>query len=130
MFGVSLSELGLILLVAIFFIGPKELPTVIRAFQGFRKKLLELRDEFTSVYKDVLKEMPIDELKQEAQSLNQKLQTIIDLEGNEQEAYDVEEVLKDVEASKKNKPQEPVVDVSPEFRNTQTKDPYVKNTET
>ncbi|MBL0318711.1 MAG: hypothetical protein IPP74_05405 [Alphaproteobacteria bacterium] len=100
MFGISFSEFGLIALVAIIFIGPKELPGVIRAFRVFKAKLIAVQREFTDGYHEMLKDLHIDDLKEEVTKVNSHLHTIIDLEGKEQKAYNVEDVFKDLATTK------------------------------
>ncbi len=100
MFGISFSEFGLIAMVAIIFIGPKELPSVIKAFRVFKSKLVAFQKEFTDGYHEILKDLNIDDLKDEVSKINTQLQTIIDLEGKEQKAYNVDEVFKDINTMK------------------------------
>ena len=56
MFDFSLAELGLIVVVAVIFIGPEELPVVIRhiskALRGIRGLAKELREAFDDLSKD------------------------------------------------------------------------------
>lgn len=56
MFDFSLAELGLIVVVAVIFIGPEELPVVIRTIskglRGIRSLSKELRDAFEDLSKE------------------------------------------------------------------------------
>lgn len=91
MFNIGLSELLLIAVVALVFIGPKELPVVMRQVVKFFRELQRLGDDVRKQVDDVVRESGLD------------TSTIIDLEGKPQQAYDV----KDLEALSARKPAPP-----------------------
>ncbi len=85
MLDVGFSELLLIAVAAIVFVGPKDLPVVIRHVAKFMR---ELRGLFSSIRKhmnQLVDEAGIDDLTRD-------MTTIIDLEGKPQKAYKVEEL--------------------------------------
>ncbi len=85
MLDVGFSELLLIAVVAIVFVGPKDLPVVIRHVAKFVR---ELRGLFSGIKKQMnalVDEAGVADLKHE-------MTTIIDLEGKPQQAYKVEEL--------------------------------------
>ncbi|MES2678173.1 MAG: twin-arginine translocase TatA/TatE family subunit [Pseudomonadota bacterium] len=103
MFGISLGEFLLILVIAILVIGPKDLPEVarylIRAIAKTKQLIAKAKAEL-----DVLgKEIGIDEIKNEIaiELANEKTRiesevtTIIDLYGNEHQVSDLSEIRKD-----------------------------------
>lgn len=87
MFDIGLSELLLIAVVGLIVIDPEDLPAVMRhvvrisrdlrgAYGGIRRHMAQLADE-----------AGIDELKQNLTT------TIIDLDGNQQKAYDISDIV-------------------------------------
>lgn len=86
MFGLSFAETAIILLVAIVAIGPKELPTVIRAVARTLGQVREIGREFRKNFDELAEEAEIKELRDD---LMTPMPTIIDLEGNEQRTYDI-----------------------------------------
>ena len=87
MFGLSLAETAVILLVAVVCIGPKELPTVIRAITRLFSQFRNLAGEFRRNFDELAKEVELDSLKEDFDSVMQPV--IIDLEGREQKTYDI-----------------------------------------
>lgn len=87
MFGLSLAETVLILLVAVVVIGPKELPTVIRAVMRTLAQLKNISSEFRKNFDDLAREAELDAIKEDFL----RTPDIIDLEGNLQRTYDINE---------------------------------------
>ena len=85
MLDIGFSELLLIAVAALVFVGPKDLPVVIRAVAKFAR-------EVRSFYLGAKKHMV--QLADEAglSDIHQEMTTIIDLEGKPQQAYKVEEL--------------------------------------
>ncbi len=89
MLELSLAELAFIGLIALIFIGPKELPAAMR---GVAKALRFAKDTSGEIRKSVhgmLEEVGMDDVKRE---LEEDVQYIQDLEGNYQRVYDVSEI--------------------------------------
>lgn len=85
MLDIGFSELLLIVVVAIIFVGPKDLPVVVRYIARI---LHDLRSFFHGVkrqFNAIVEEAGIAEMKDQ-------MTTIIDLEGKAQIAYDVNEL--------------------------------------
>ncbi len=87
MFDLSLAEVALIVVVAVIFIGPKELPVVIRAVA---KALRALR----GLYNDIRR--AFDELARESglQDIENDIKLIRGDDGKMYEAYDVTKIAK------------------------------------
>lgn len=85
MLDIGFSELLLIIVAAIVFVGPKDLPVVVRAVAKFMR---ELRAFYVGAREQAMK------LAEEAglHDLQQNMTTIIDLDGKPQRAYDVREL--------------------------------------
>ena len=65
MFDIGWDELFLIGLVALVVIGPKELPTVLRALGQWIAKARSLAGEFRSHVDDMIRESGVDDMKRE-----------------------------------------------------------------
>lgn len=86
MLNVGFSELLLVVVAALLLIRPKDYPAVIRSIAKVIRQLRELVDGVKGQVDGVLKDSGIHEFKAQTR-------TIIDLEGKEQVAYDVNEIL-------------------------------------
>ena len=86
MFNISLSELGVAGVIAILILGPKEFKNVIRYLKYFIAKLKNYVSHYIS---------PIDH---ELESFKKH---IIDLDGKEQETYDISDIIKKVPHEKR-----------------------------
>ena len=89
MFDFSWAEIIVVALVGLLLIGPDELPSVIRSCKNVIKKVKEIGSDFTS---SILE--------------SDEIRTIIDLEGNEQETYDMSDIMGEIEKAKP-KPKNP-----------------------
>lgn len=98
MFGLSFAEMAVIIMVAIVVVGPKELPTVIRAVMRMMGQLRELGAEFRKNFDELAEEAKLKELQNDLTAMP----TIIDLEGNERPTYDISGELE--ADSKRRKP--------------------------
>jgi len=88
MFDISLGELILVVLVAVVFIGPKELPTVIRAIAKTLRMLKHLSNEVRKTFDDLAKESGI---KDEMDKMDHEIRMIKGDDGNWYEAYQPKE---------------------------------------
>lgn len=86
MLNVGFSELLLVVVAALLLIRPKDYPTVIRAFAKLARQCRELIDGVKGQVDTVLNDSGINEFKASTR-------TIIDLDGKEQVAYDVNDIL-------------------------------------
>jgi len=84
MFDLSLAEILLIVVVAVVFIGPKELPTVIRAVAKAMRGIKGLTREIRKTFDDLAQESG---LKEEAQAFDHEIRMIQGDDGNWYESY-------------------------------------------
>lgn len=89
MFGLSLAETAIILLVGVLVIGPKELPTVVRAIARVMAQLRNITSEFREQFDELAKEAELQALKEDLLKDATPMPTLIDLEGKEQPVYDI-----------------------------------------
>ncbi len=68
MFDFAWSEIGLIVLVAVVVLGPKELPQAMRTLGRFTRQARKLAGEFQTHVNDLIREAEIDDIKK---SVNQ-----------------------------------------------------------
>jgi sec-independent protein translocase protein TatB len=93
MFGLSFAEMAIVMVMALIVIGPKELPTVIRAILRTVGQLRELGTEFRKNFDELAEEAKLKDLHDELQNDLTRMPTIIDMEGNEQRTYDIADDL-------------------------------------
>ncbi len=86
MLNIGFSELLLVVVAALLLIRPKDYPLVIKSLAKVYRQLRELIDGVKSQVDDVMKDSGIHEFRQQTR-------TIIDLDGKEQVAYDVNDIL-------------------------------------
>lgn len=98
MFDISLAELLLIVVVAVVFIGPKDLPVVIKAIAKMLHTLRSFTNEIKQAFDDLAKEAGVDEVKK---TLETEMQMIKGDDGNMYESYHVPKL----EEKKHDKPE-------------------------
>lgn len=99
MFGLSWTEIFIILMVALLVMKPGDIPPAVRAVRGFFHKCKELQKEISSSFMEVVDQPEFHDLKKEAQAINKDIEYIVDMEGNLQETYDVKELLERKQAT-------------------------------
>lgn len=99
MFDFSFSELSLVMAVALVLIGPEELPGIIRTVRNTTRKSRKLFKEFTN---SIMEMDEINSLQDEVKKLNNDIKRIVDLDGNLQEAYDITEIMPEIEKAKRS----------------------------
>lgn len=92
MFDLSLTELALIVVVAVVFIGPKELPAVIRAIAKAMKNLRGLARDIRGAFDDLAKESGVKAITDEFES---DVRMIKGDDGKWYESYDLPENRKE-----------------------------------
>lgn len=85
MLDIGFSEFLLIAVVALVFIGPKDLPVVLRHIMKFVREMRGIYGGLKQQMNKVIEEAGLDDLKHD-------VTTIIDLEGKPQKAYNVKEL--------------------------------------
>ena len=89
MLELSLAELAFIGLIALIFIGPQELPDVLRGVMRFVRSLRGMVAEVKGSVAELVDETGVKEVREE---LEEEAKYIEDLEGNMQRIYDVSEI--------------------------------------
>lgn len=69
MFGFSWSEIGLIIVVALLFIGPKDLPVAIRTVTGLMRKARGMASEFQGHLDELVREADLQDVRTEMRKL-------------------------------------------------------------
>ncbi len=73
MFGVDTSELLLIAVVALLFIGPKELPAAMRTVGGWVGKVRGMARHFTSGVEAIIRESELEEMEKKWREENERI---------------------------------------------------------
>lgn len=93
MFDLSWTEIILVIGVGLFVLKPEDLREILKFFRKAKKTIANLSKEVSNAINE------IDGIKETKDEIN-NLRTIIDLDGNPQEAYDVAEARALVEQAK------------------------------
>lgn len=93
MFGLSWTEIFVILVIALLVMKPEDIPPMIRAVRGFFHKCKELQQEISGSLMEVIDQPEIHDLKKEVQAVNRDIEYIADMEGNLQETYNIKDLL-------------------------------------
>jgi Tat protein translocase TatB subunit len=91
MFDLSLAELLLIVVVAVVFIGPKDLPIVVRAVAKFMANLRGFSHEIKEAFDDLAKESGVSDIKE---TMDAEMRMIKGDDGKMYESYHVPSVEK------------------------------------
>ena len=78
MFDISWSELLLIAVVALVFIGPKELPGVLRTIGQWTGKIRRMASEFQDQFREAIREAEVADLKKDIDEATSNLKTGLD----------------------------------------------------
>jgi sec-independent protein translocase protein TatB len=73
MFGVGTHELLLVAVLALLFIGPKELPTAMRMVGRWIGKVRGMARQFTSGFEEVIREAELEELERKWREENDRI---------------------------------------------------------
>ena len=68
MFDIGWTEMALVALVALFVVGPKELPHLLYKLAGYWKKVRGMAREFQSGIDDIIREAELDDLRKQVSS--------------------------------------------------------------
>ncbi len=74
MFDIGWSELLVIAVIAVIFVGPKDLPRMLRAFGKTMGKMRRMAGDFQRQFNDALKEAELDEIKKSVESVGKDTQ--------------------------------------------------------
>lgn len=89
MFDFSLAELLLVIVVGVVFIGPKDLPVVIKAVSKAMRTLRDFSHEVKQAFEDISRESGLQETKQ---ALETEMRLIKGDDGKYYEAYDIKHI--------------------------------------
>lgn len=92
MLGLSWAEIFVIVIIAVIFIGPKDLPEVLRGVGKFFAKIKEYSNELKTAFDSAIEDTEIAKTKKK---MEEEIRYITDLEGNKQRAYDLDDFLPD-----------------------------------
>ncbi|MEO1091196.1 MAG: Sec-independent protein translocase protein TatB [Pseudomonadota bacterium] len=93
MFDLGWSEMGIVLLVALLVLGPKELPRLARDLGRWVGKARSLAREFQRSLEDIARETELDEVKKQIEDAARatpakRLEKVIDPDGDLADAFD------------------------------------------
>lgn len=72
MFDIAGTELLLLIALAVIFVGPKELPKLMRTLGSFVRKARMMARDFQRSFEDIANEADLEEIKREAKDLKAK----------------------------------------------------------
>ena len=100
MFGLSWAETFVIAIIALVVIGPKDLPPIIKAGKKLLGKFKSIQQEIRTSINDIVSEAELEnatkDLKEEAEAINDEINTIVDMYGKEQPTYDLSDIQPDI----------------------------------
>lgn len=86
MIGFSTSEALVVVLFGVLFLGPKELPVVVRFIRNI---FIKTQKFIKDLIAQIIDESAVDDIAKIAEDLNNDLETIIDLEGKPRQRYKI-----------------------------------------
>jgi sec-independent protein translocase protein TatB len=93
MFGLSFSEILVILVVAVLAVGPNELPRLIRSVGRFVRGISSLGQEIRRQMDEMIGDDELEELKRLRESIRDQRHFILDQQGEYQEVFDISDLL-------------------------------------
>ena len=88
MFGLGMTEMIVIGVIALLVVGPKDLPRLFKGIAGFMRQIRKLTREFQGVVNDMIRESDLDDLRKEAQNLRSSIDPTQDLRDAMRETED------------------------------------------
>ncbi len=93
MFDFAWSELGVIAVVALVFIGPKDMPVALKAVTGMIKKARRMASEFQGHVDDMMREADLHEVRDQISALRgynvgRALEKLVDDDGSLRKSFD------------------------------------------
>jgi sec-independent protein translocase protein TatB len=118
MFDFSWSELLLIGIVALIFIGPKELPGVLRTLGQWMSKIRRMAGDFQNQFHDAMREAELADLKKEVDEMSAHAANYSNFDPLADVRKEMESAQRDVESAVADKPAaassaEPAVTTAP-----------------
>jgi sec-independent protein translocase protein TatB len=104
MFDFSWSELLLIGIVALIFIGPKELPGVLRTLGQWMSKIRRMAGDFQNQFHDAMREAELADLKKEVDEMSAQAANYSNFDPLADVRKEMESAQRDVESAVADKP--------------------------
>jgi sec-independent protein translocase protein TatB len=104
MFDFSWSELLLIGIVALIFIGPKELPGVLRTLGQWMSKIRRMAGDFQNQFHDAMREAELADLKKEVDEMSAQAAVYSNFDPLADVRKEVESAQRDIESTVADKP--------------------------
>jgi sec-independent protein translocase protein TatB len=104
MFDFSWSELLLIGIVALIFIGPKELPGVLRTLGQWMSKIRRMAGDFQNQFHDAMREAELADLKKEVDEMSAQAAVYSNFDPLADVRKEVESAQRDIESAAVDKP--------------------------
>ena len=73
MFGLGMTEMIVIGVIALLVVGPKDLPKLFKGIAGFMRQIRKLTREFQGVVNEMIRESDLDDLRKEARDLGKSV---------------------------------------------------------
>jgi sec-independent protein translocase protein TatB len=99
MFDFSWSELLLIGIVALVFIGPKELPGVLRTAGQWMAKVRRMASEFQGQFQDAMREVELAELKKEVDEMTSQASHYANLDPLAEARHEMDKTQREIESA-------------------------------
>ncbi|WP_289078465.1 Sec-independent protein translocase protein TatB [uncultured Thalassospira sp.] len=108
MFDIGWTEMALVAVVALFVVGPKELPHLLYKLAGYWKKVRGMAREFQSGIDDIIREAELDDLRKQVSSAptsgSDFLEKSIGAPKSDEKAKDTKAKPADAKADTKSEP--------------------------
>src|SRR6202035_1471345 len=104
MFDLSWSELLLIGIVALIFIGPKELPGVLRTLGQWMSKIRRMAGDFQNQFHDAMREAELADLKKEVDDMAAQAANYSNFDPLADVRKEMESAQRDIESAVADKP--------------------------
>jgi sec-independent protein translocase protein TatB len=113
MFNFGWGELVVIGIVALIAIGPKELPTVLRAIGQWTGKIRRMANEFQGQFQEALREAELTDLQKHATDLTSEVSSIANIDPLADVQKDVESAVADIDKIPSDNAPEPAAQAEP-----------------
>jgi sec-independent protein translocase protein TatB len=100
MFDFSFGELGLIVLVALLIVGPKDLPRVMFAIGRWFGQFKGMTDDLKNGFKSAMQEHQLHDVENDLTAIHNEIEYIRDSQGNMQRIYDISDFIDERDRSK------------------------------
>src|SRR5712675_2017168 len=104
MFDIGWGELLLIGVVALVFIGPKELPTVLRTVGQWMAKLRRMASEFQSQFHEAMREAEMSDLKKQVDEMTTQAQGYANFDPVSEVRKELDSTQQQIESAMADKP--------------------------